>query len=273
MFRERDRSSDLRRVDDWILVIQKLHLSNGVRQRNKTWPGEIFTIFIEDLLDSLTQGSLHKMFSKFGVIVDAFIPRKKSKEGKRFGFVPYNCSVAMDVAIQKTNGLRIHDKALKVKKVTYAKNLDGCMVGSRRRKDGRTGRDIKKVWYLGAQSQHWVRKNMPLKVVKRGSTLGKESLTVRVHSIGNRWLYHSVVATFGDYRAPDHLLEHFMQQSESDILIWRMGNNHALLTFSTKEKMKLFIDNHHNSGSHWFSSICPWSVDLNSGFHYNKTGQ
>ncbi|GAB2285441.1 hypothetical protein Dimus_019892 [Dionaea muscipula] len=45
-----------------------------------------------------------------------------------------------------------------------------------------------------------------------------------------------------------------------------MGNNQVLLTFPTKDKMDSFFENHNNLGSHWFSSVSTWSVDLVSNF-------
>ncbi|GAB2289630.1 hypothetical protein Dimus_023938, partial [Dionaea muscipula] len=55
------------------------------------------------------------MFAKFGVVKDVFIPRKRSMTGKRFGFVRYDCFMVAEAAIQKTNGIWIFDKELKVK--------------------------------------------------------------------------------------------------------------------------------------------------------------
>ncbi|GAB2279650.1 hypothetical protein Dimus_014294 [Dionaea muscipula] len=62
---------------------------------------------------------LRKMFVKFGVVVDSFIPRKRSRAGRRFGFVRYDCAVAAEVAIHQTNRIWIQDKELKVKKADY----------------------------------------------------------------------------------------------------------------------------------------------------------
>ncbi|GAB2273295.1 Serine arginine-rich splicing factor 2 [Dionaea muscipula] len=67
----------------------------------------------------MTSADLHKMFAKFGVVVDSFIPGKRSKAGRHFGFVRYDCVVVAEVAIQWTNGLWIQDKELRVKSSDY----------------------------------------------------------------------------------------------------------------------------------------------------------
>ncbi|GMP43343.1 hypothetical protein CsSME_00012735 [Camellia sinensis var. sinensis] len=64
--------------------------------------------------------SLYKLFTKFGIVKDVFIPFKRRKvSNSRFGFMRFNCHVAADVAIQKANGLLVEDKILEVKNATY----------------------------------------------------------------------------------------------------------------------------------------------------------
>ncbi|GAB2276880.1 hypothetical protein Dimus_011591 [Dionaea muscipula] len=84
--------------------------------------GTIITLFVGDLPDCMKPVDMFKLFMKFGVVKDVFIPRKKSKAGKQFDFVQYDCLVATEVAIQKTNGLWIHDKELKVKMTDFHKD-------------------------------------------------------------------------------------------------------------------------------------------------------
>ncbi|GAB2297819.1 hypothetical protein Dimus_031906, partial [Dionaea muscipula] len=77
-----------------------------------------------DLPDAMDLGAFHRLFAKFGVVKDVFVPRKRSKLGKRFGFVRYDCPVVAEVAIQKTNGLWIDDKELRVKMADYNRYND-----------------------------------------------------------------------------------------------------------------------------------------------------
>ncbi|GAB2270783.1 hypothetical protein Dimus_005650, partial [Dionaea muscipula] len=61
----------------------------------------------------MAQTDLHRMFSKFTVVKDAFIPRKRNKMGRRFSFVRYDCLVAAEVAIKQANDIWVQDKELK----------------------------------------------------------------------------------------------------------------------------------------------------------------
>ncbi|GAB2270372.1 hypothetical protein Dimus_005275 [Dionaea muscipula] len=72
---------------------------------------------------SMKERDLWKLFSRSGVVKDVFIPRKRNKAGRRYGFVRYDCPVAVEVGIQKTNGLWVKDKELKVKQADFARTV------------------------------------------------------------------------------------------------------------------------------------------------------
>ncbi|KAL7198244.1 hypothetical protein ACSBR2_020700 [Camellia fascicularis] len=60
--------------------------------------------------------SLFKLFTKFGIVQDVFIPSKRRKKiNSRFGFVRFDYHVALDITIQKANGLLVNDRVLEMK--------------------------------------------------------------------------------------------------------------------------------------------------------------
>ncbi|KAL7224227.1 hypothetical protein ACSBR1_025651 [Camellia fascicularis] len=66
--------------------------------------------------------SLYTMFNKFGAVEDVIIPTKRRiVTGTRFGFIRFDCLVAKELAVQKTNGLWAEDKELKFKNVVFTK--------------------------------------------------------------------------------------------------------------------------------------------------------
>ncbi|GAB2268300.1 hypothetical protein Dimus_003271 [Dionaea muscipula] len=103
----------------WKPVLGRKYSRNEGRRRSHD---RVITIFAEDLPKGMDNGALRKLFARYGVVLDAFVPRKLSKAGKRFGFVRFDCELAAEVAIQKTNGLLIQDKELRVKLAAFEKN-------------------------------------------------------------------------------------------------------------------------------------------------------
>ncbi|KAL7210007.1 hypothetical protein ACSBR1_031558 [Camellia fascicularis] len=90
----------------------------------------LFTLFVDNLPESMVPRKLHGLFNKFGVVKNVFIPHKRRKAtNTRFGFVRYDCAIAADVAKQKANGLWVDDKSLSVKVAEYSK---GRVAGHRK---------------------------------------------------------------------------------------------------------------------------------------------
>ncbi|GAB2280736.1 hypothetical protein Dimus_015362 [Dionaea muscipula] len=83
---------------------------------------------------------------------------------------------------------------------------------------------------------------------------------IKVHIIGNGWLYRSAVATFGEHPIPDSLFESFMKEVKGNPTVRRMGYNKVLLTFMLVEEMQSFVEEHTKQSSIWFNSVVPWSV-------------
>ncbi|GAB2274971.1 hypothetical protein Dimus_009739 [Dionaea muscipula] len=211
--------------------------------RNPGSADDLITLFIDDLPDSMDPKGLHKMCSKFGVVRDVFIPSKRSKAGRRFGFVRFDCEVAANIAIQATNGLWVHDKEFKVKNADFARKVGARLHApgiSGGRHDGSTrqgsGLAVGNQWSMNTQPQHQLRGNSYAEVVRRGRVPVRKGIpskdlemnthgekvgmqpqilipTVRVQTVGNGWLHRSAVAVLANHRSTEFMLESFMENS------------------------------------------------------------
>ncbi|GAB2270917.1 hypothetical protein Dimus_005778 [Dionaea muscipula] len=100
-------------MGDWQPVLRRYARKPGFSGCRQGWDTE-FTVFVDDLPTSMELKEIRRVFTKFGIITDVFVPSKKSVRGTRFGFVRYNCEVAAWTAVEKGNGVCIKDKKLKV---------------------------------------------------------------------------------------------------------------------------------------------------------------
>ncbi|GMP35003.1 hypothetical protein CsSME_00007643 [Camellia sinensis var. sinensis] len=92
------------RQGNWIPVLHQR--KSGGAHSNERISNRLFNVFVDNLPSSMDVKDLFKLFMKFGVVKDAFIPFKRRKVTKsKFGFVRFNCQVAANIAIQKANGL------------------------------------------------------------------------------------------------------------------------------------------------------------------------
>ncbi|KAJ4835672.1 hypothetical protein Tsubulata_036526 [Turnera subulata] len=51
--------------------------------------GEVVTLYVENLAMVWKPMDIHRILSKYGEVVDVYVPNKRNKERKRFGFVRY----------------------------------------------------------------------------------------------------------------------------------------------------------------------------------------
>ncbi|KAL7219519.1 hypothetical protein ACSBR2_012555 [Camellia fascicularis] len=104
-------------VGGWNPALRRRRVGN---QGSKTMENRLFTIFVDEIPNSMNPKSLFTLLNKFGVVKDSFIPAKRRKAtGSRFDFVRYDCKVVVEMAVLKANGLWCDNKALKVKKVEF----------------------------------------------------------------------------------------------------------------------------------------------------------
>ncbi|KAL7167073.1 hypothetical protein ACSBR2_037694 [Camellia fascicularis] len=118
-----------RQEGGWIPVVKKRGRSATQGGSKEGRREEMYTLFVDNLPDSMDPKSMFALFLKFGVVKDVFIPQKRRKTtNTRFGFVRFDCPVAASVAEQKANGIWVDDKALIVQSAVYGKEK-----GDRRR--------------------------------------------------------------------------------------------------------------------------------------------
>ncbi|KAL7224373.1 hypothetical protein ACSBR1_025768 [Camellia fascicularis] len=109
----------------WIPVVKQRARQMRSNSRFENQISSLFTLFVDNLPESMVPRKLHDLFNKFGVVKDVFIPQKRRKvTNTRFGFVRYDCSIAADVAEQKANGLWVDDKSLSAKVAEYDKGIE-----------------------------------------------------------------------------------------------------------------------------------------------------
>ncbi|XP_028084381.1 serine/arginine-rich splicing factor 8-like [Camellia sinensis] len=129
----------------WNLVLRRRRSGRVGNQSSQNVDVDgLFTIFVDEIPNSMDPKSLYTLFSKFGIVKDIFIPMKRRQVlGSWFEFVRYDCKVVADMAVQKADGLWCDNKALKVKIADYkkmeqkqlsAKNNGGSMVRQRQQR-------------------------------------------------------------------------------------------------------------------------------------------
>lgn len=84
--------------------------------------GGVYTVFIDGISSSATNGDLKKLFENFRTVVDSFISRKTRKNNKlAFGFVRYKNGGYAEKAIKHLDGQTFFGLTIKVSLAKYGK--------------------------------------------------------------------------------------------------------------------------------------------------------
>ncbi|KAL7243616.1 hypothetical protein ACSBR1_015924 [Camellia fascicularis] len=213
----------------WQPVVRK-HGGRGVGiLRGNT----IYSVFVDNIPVSMGAKGLSKLFSNFGVVLDAYIPHKRRRStSSKFGLIRYHCPVAADMALQKANGLWCDDKALKVKMAEFRKEYDTKqskpqLVQQRWSKEGKhTVHDT----YQGRKSY--------ADVVRVRDLQSNSVRTIKVQKASNGWLYESVVVRLKPTLLVEEFKDELQGRGHGDITVRVGGGRQLVLSFQSVEVMK-----------------------------------
>ncbi|GMP34513.1 hypothetical protein CsSME_00007349 [Camellia sinensis var. sinensis] len=208
-----------------------VHANHIIRQRGRQGRrghggcADVFTIFVDNLPNSVSPKGLYNLFNKFGVVQDVFIPYKRRwTTDTRFGFVTFDCFVAVTVTVKKANRLWVDDKAIEVKHADLGKEKIGGAVSTKpghipvKGKNGQQG-----------EGRRWV-------AVSKDQS---DNITLKAEEIGNGWLYESVVVHLNKSYATVNLKKKIETIGVEDVLVRESGGRDVVFTFRSKEEMAL----------------------------------
>ncbi|KAL7161390.1 hypothetical protein ACSBR2_041948 [Camellia fascicularis] len=199
--------------------------------------------------------ALFKLFMKFGVVKDVFIPFKRRKVTKsRFGFVRFDCQVAANIAIQKANGLWVDDRSLQVKFVDYDRSKKVELLRRPQSGDQRiNGRGSE----LGKRS---------FMEALQGMAAEKTSMTIPVNEDGHGWLLESVIMRLKIEVSIHSIQKVLNEKGLGQIMVRCGGGRDVVLTFKSQEIMKVSFGLIKECFDEW----CEWIVVWEPGLHIQQ---
>ncbi|XP_028061432.1 uncharacterized protein LOC114264892 [Camellia sinensis] len=241
----------------WNPVFRKRQMGN---QGNRSVEKGLYTIFVDELPDSMTPRSLFTLFNNFGVVKDAFIPAKRRKAtGSRFGFVRYDCNVAAEMAVLKTDGLWCDNKALKVKKAEFKKGEIKRPAMVTRGNDRMMQRQQRGLVQQGLES---VGRRSFAEVVQNGGSAGKAKRTVKAYETGNGWLYDSIIVKLKSILSFNEFKEEVARRGAKDVTVRAGGGRLAVITFSSQQHKKEARQKIEKWLVHWCDFITDWEKGI-----------
>ncbi|KAI8006971.1 hypothetical protein LOK49_LG07G01623 [Camellia lanceoleosa] len=206
----------------------------------------VHTTFVDDIPDSMDPRRLHSLYSNFGVASDVFIPFKRRKMSRtRFGFVWYDCSVAVTMAIQKIDGMWCDDKALKVKMAQFGKEE----VVKHKSAQPNVGRDDRG-------------NSIAIPGSHRGRSTSKPTITVKAFEEGNGWLYESVIVRLKSSCSVDDFKKELLIKDLGDIKFTIGGGKDVILSFNLVKMMQQELNKMEGWIKDWSDLVKVWKQGM-----------
>ncbi|XP_028122359.1 uncharacterized protein LOC114319533 [Camellia sinensis] len=242
----------------WTPVVKGRGRSVPWRSRGNA---SMFTVFVDNLPASMNPKELFNLFSKFGVVLDVFIPQKRRKvSNTRFGFVRFNCYVAAKIAVQKANGLWVDDRPLQVNHAEFGKE-NGVDKDERLPVHKQVQRPVANAVQAGvvrdgARGIKDRRSYAEAVEGKRTREIG--NILLKAEEAGNGWLFESIIVRLKAQFADVSLKKELAAIGVEDIMVRESGGRDVVITFKSKEERALKL-------SAIKELITEWCEDITEG--------
>lgn len=217
----------------------------------------MYTLFVDDIPDSMDPKGLYAIFNNFGVVKDVYISFKRRKQARsRFGFVRYDCPVAAQMAVRKANGLWCDNKALKVKPADFEKKQGA----QPRLPYGKQVRKAEMSSYANATLENT--KKSYAQVVGEGRRRESTSLNVRAYEEGNGWLYESVIARLRPKCSEEDFRKELTKREVGNIKVTAAGGRDVVISFKSAQEMKEKLIIMSGWINEWCESVNEWKKGM-----------
>lgn len=255
--------------EDWNLITKKRsnHRFFSLAENARSFGGsKVVTVYVDNLPEDMDAEWLGQIFSKYGRVLDAFIPKKRSKYFQsKFGFIRFNVLREAEEAIADLNGIIIRDKKMLVKLASFTVEKDqggpfhNHSIISNKNIVNKVGKEYMVNKQNGANLGKVIGKSYADAVVVNRKF---EPKRIFVNAIGNEWLTRSVVARLKSLSSMDSIRDLLHCKGIPQIEVKDMGGLWVVLTFPSIELMQSVFDGDLNWLMNCFAEVKKWSPDI-----------
>ncbi|GKB11596.1 nucleotide-binding alpha-beta plait domain-containing protein [Tanacetum coccineum] len=212
------------------------------------------SIYVTNFPENFSAKELFQSCKQYGHVVDSFIPRKRTKEGKRFGFVRFINVFNVDRLVNNlctiwVGQFKLHANKARFQRATLNKGQGADhkkVANSSRPNSGDSGSSNS---YVNAVKNHKsVDHDSPAIVLDEDCALSKD-------------LSSSLMGRIKEFASLTNLKNALMNEGFVDLNVSYLGELWVLLEFSSVKSKEAFRDN--VGVSSWFSEIRQASFDIN----------
>ncbi|KAL4271528.1 hypothetical protein GQ457_13G014790 [Hibiscus cannabinus] len=197
-------------------------------------------VFVSNISDRMHWQGVWQLFDRHSEVVDVFIPRRRNKQGERFGFVRMAMRAAAEWVIERLNGFWLYGSRITVAFAVKADRDTSC-----RRRSEQNSRDQRQ------RSNHSVSGG-------QGGVYGR--VTRVLDGSKSEVLETCAVAWCKGRLRGEALVKELQQVGFTGCSVMQAASEVVLLLFVTEEERKMVLD--WSDLDKWFVKVLPWSSDI-----------
>lgn len=225
---------------------------NGAQLR-KVLDNNFISFFFSDFPTNWTRESMWKYFGHFGHVMDVFVPAKKTRDGKAFGFVRYKGVNNVEKLVNEVRGVAVGSNWITFNVAKYGKE------------DRKMGEKSQK--RLGDREYHispgW-KTNSPPKtggVSYAEALMGKKERVVEVVDVDSEetvWLQKCAVGEVKNTEILNDINHLLRERGFLSCAAKYLGGMRVLVECSSTNAMEAMLREGSNNLLEWFDWIQPW---------------
>ncbi|KAJ4843909.1 hypothetical protein Tsubulata_034434 [Turnera subulata] len=213
--------------------------------------GEAVSLYVENLPTDWKPMDIHCVLSKYGEVIDVYVPGKRNIARKRFGFVRFRGIRDTQRLLADVNRVQGDDWVLRAniareRKVARPRPHLLSRHPPRATQEPRVG---------SGKSYATVTKQAPVAAVKQGSEATFVPTTETLS-----WLSRSAVGILKNPASMDSVSLLWVLHGMREVKVADMGGDRVLVSFPSSEYMDQLLHQKYDWISLWFSDFRPWQA-------------
>ncbi|KAJ4838452.1 hypothetical protein Tsubulata_041035 [Turnera subulata] len=203
---------------------------------------EVVILYVENLPESGKPVDIHRVLSKYGEVIDVYVPQKSSREGTRFGFVRFRGVRDIQRLLSDVNHVQVEKGSVRA---NIAKER-GRIVRDREKQPRRIVSVPRTMTGGGSRVSEWksyahVVQGSGQMRVDEGYEPQEVGITIVSMSETLQWLSRSAVGVLRNPASMDSVLLVWVLHGMREVAVTDMGGDKVLVSFPSKECMDLFL--------------------------------
>ncbi|KAJ4849830.1 hypothetical protein Tsubulata_045590 [Turnera subulata] len=213
--------------------------------------GQVISLYVANVTETWKPADIYRIMSKYGEVIDVYIPSKRSRSGRRFCFVRYRGLRDIQRLLNDVGRVQVEHGFIRAN-VAKGRNRTQPLLGKPFRRNLRTA---EKSYASALQEQERVvdaktpaPTTMEAKFIPTTDTLS--------------WLARCMIGTLKDPCKMDSMSLIWRLHGVEEVQISKLGGDRIIVCFPTIERMSQFLGSVPDWVPLWFQSLVPWHQGL-----------